>query len=108
MIAPRLQTLGSGTLAELEQADLRFVDGTFFTPHELLTVRAGAPDAFGLGHVPITGQGGSLEAMRELPGRTFYIHVNHTNPILDRGSPERKRVRDAGIEVAEDGLELTL
>lgn len=106
--APRLRTLGSGTLAELEQADLRFVDGTFFTANELLDMRPGAPDAFAMGHTPIEGKDGSLEKMRELPGRTFYIHMNNTNPILDLASTERKKILGAGLEIAEDGLELSL
>lgn len=106
--APGLQSLDTGTLAELEQADLRFVDGTFFTANELLAMRPGAPDAFTMGHVPITGPGGSLERFAELPGRTVYIHINNTNPILDLRSPERARVLAAGVEIAEDGMELTL
>ncbi len=106
--APGLQSLDSGTLAELEQADLRFVDGTFFTADELRSMRPGAPDAFAMGHVPITGDGGSLDRIAGLPGRSFYIHINNTNPILDLGSAERRRVLDAGVGIAEDGTELSL
>jgi len=106
--APSLRSLDSGTLAELEQADLRFVDGTFFAPNELLAMRPGAPDAYAMGHTPITGAGGSLERVLELPGRTLYIGMNNTNPILDFGSRERAEVRDAGIEIADDGMTLSL
>ncbi len=42
------------------------------------------------------------------PGRTIYIHVNNTNPILREDSPERRAVESAGVEVAHDGLELEL
>jgi pyrroloquinoline quinone biosynthesis protein B len=36
------------------------------------------------------------------------IHVNNTNPILHEGGPERRALAAAGIEVAEDGMELEL
>jgi pyrroloquinoline quinone biosynthesis protein B len=58
--------------------------------------------------VPITGPGGSLEPLSELPGRSLYIHMNNTNPILDRDSAEAAAVTAAGIEIASDGLEFEL
>jgi pyrroloquinoline quinone biosynthesis protein B len=106
--APGIQRLDEGTLAELAAADLRFVDGTFASEHELLAMRAGAPSATEMGHVPIDGPGGSLRLLAGLPGRTFYIHMNNTNPVLDAGSKERETVRRAGVFVAEDGAEIAL
>jgi pyrroloquinoline quinone biosynthesis protein B len=108
VLAPGIQSLDSGTIAELSQADLRFVDGTFYTATELLEMRPGAPDAFTMGHVPISGPEGSLSHLRELPGRTFYIHINNTNPILDTGSEAAAVVRAAGVGIAMDGMELEL
>jgi pyrroloquinoline quinone biosynthesis protein B len=108
VFVPGARALDEGTRAELAAADVRFVDGTFYTAGELAAMRPGAPDAFAMGHLPISGPGGSLAALAELPGRTFYIHMNNTNPILDAGSPERERVRACGLEVADDGLELEL
>jgi pyrroloquinoline quinone biosynthesis protein B len=61
-----------------------------------------------MGHVPIDGAEGSLGRLAGLPGRTLYLHMNATNPILDPDSPETARVRAAGIEIASDGMELTL
>jgi pyrroloquinoline quinone biosynthesis protein B len=108
VFVPGLKTLDSAVLAELAAADLRFVDGTFFSADELRALRPGAPDAFAMGHLPVSGPESSLAALAELPGRTFYIHMNNTNPLLDRRSPERARVERAGVEVADDGLELEL
>lgn len=106
--APGIQRLDAGIMAELSLADLRLVDGTFFEADELRTMRPGAPDAFAMGHVPISGEGGSLEALAPLPGRTFYIHINNTNPILDAGSEQARALTRAGIAIACDGLELEL
>jgi pyrroloquinoline quinone biosynthesis protein B len=101
--APGVKSLDSGTLAELAAADCRFVDGTFFTGDELRALRPGAPDAVSMGHLPIDQ---SLGPLSELPGRTLYIHMNNTNPVLDAGSKETRRVRDAGLEIAADGQDL--
>ena len=106
--APGLQRLDAGSLAELEAADCRIVDGTFFTSDELQRLRPGAPDAASMGHAPITGPSASLEPLSQLPGRTLYIHMNNTNPILDAGSPETDRVRRAGLEIAADGQEFEI
>jgi pyrroloquinoline quinone biosynthesis protein B len=105
---PGLASLDSATLAELAAADVRFVDGTFFTADELRAVKPGAPPASAMGHVPITGPDGSLAALAGMTGRTYYIHMNCTNPVLHAASPERARVRRAGAEIASDGLEIEL
>ena len=105
---PGLAALDSATMAELAAADVRLVDGTFFTAGELRAMKPGAPDAAAMGHVPIAGADGSLAALADLPGRTWYVHMNCTNPVLDAASPERARVRRAGVEIADDGLEIEL
>ena len=40
--------------------------------------------------------------------RKILIHINNTNPILDEDSPERAALGEAGIEVAHDGMDITL
>lgn len=105
---PGTRALDAGVLAEAEAADCVFLDGTFFTADELRASRPGAPDAFAMAHVPITGPGGSLERFAALRGRRLYTHMNNTNPVLADDSPESRAVRDAGVEVARDGMELSL
>jgi pyrroloquinoline quinone biosynthesis protein B len=105
---PGVRQLDEGTLAELAAADLRFVDGTFAGEHELLAMRPGAPSATEMGHVPVLGPGGSLRLLAGLPGRTFYVHLNNTNPLLDAGSKQAEEVGRAGVGIARDGMELEL
>ena len=106
--APRLGALDEGTLAELQAADLRFVDGSFFSPNELLGLRPGAADAWEMGHVPISGDAGSLGRLRLMGGRSFYTHLHHTNPLVDPDSKEALLVQEAGVEIARDGMDLTI
>ena len=62
-----------------------------------------------MGHVPLSGAGGTLEAFAGLKRpRKILVHINNTNPVLLEDSPERKSVMRAGAEVAYDGLELEL
>jgi pyrroloquinoline quinone biosynthesis protein B len=62
-----------------------------------------------MGHLPISGPGGSLGQLSPLPiERKVYIHINNTNPILLEDTPERRAVEEHGLEVAADGLELQI
>jgi pyrroloquinoline quinone biosynthesis protein B len=108
VFVPGMKALDAALLAELQAADLRLVDGTFYSWDELLALRPGAPDAVAMGHLPISGAGGSLERLAGLRGRTLYIHMNATNPILDASSKARAEVLRAGVEIAGDGQELEL
>ena len=76
---PGLKNMDPGTLAELASADVRFVDGTFYTADELQAMRPGAPDAFAMGHLPITGPGGSLIDLAELDGRSVKLYRHRAN-----------------------------
>ena len=104
--APRIAQLDSATLAELRAADLRFVDGTCYADEEARRLRPGARCVRDLGHTPIDGQQGSLVQLAGMGGRSFYVHLAATNPLCDRESKETHRVRAAGVEIAEDGMEV--
>lgn len=103
--APGIQTLNDSILAELADADCRFVDGTFFTENELLDLRPDAQSATKMGHTPVSGDQGSLDRFAGLPGRTLYIHMNNTNPMLNSNSAAAAQVRSTGIEIAFDGMD---
>jgi pyrroloquinoline quinone biosynthesis protein B len=86
-----------------------FFDGTFWSDDELVALGLAERRATEMGHVPIGSDAGSLAAFAQsrVPER-FFIHINNTNPILREDSVERRTVRDAGWQVAQDGLDLTL
>jgi pyrroloquinoline quinone biosynthesis protein B len=92
-----------------EGADLLLFDGTFWSDDEMASVGAPGRSALEMGHRPVGGDGGSLQA---LPGvgarRVAYVHINNTNPILRPDAPQRAEVEAAGVEVAEDGMEFVL
>ena len=91
------------------QSDLALLDGTFWTDKELIDVRGSGKTAREIGHVPLSGPGGLLEQLPPASkGRRVLIHLNNTNPVLDEESAANRAVRDAGWEVAYDGMEFEL
>lgn len=106
--APRIPQLDSGTLAELRAADVRLVDGTFLAAEDAMSVRPGVRRSPDLGHAPIDGSEGSLARLAGMQGRSIYVHVPASNPIAEVGGKDAARLRDAGVEIAHDGLEIEL
>jgi pyrroloquinoline quinone biosynthesis protein B len=91
------------------QSDLALLDGTFWTDKELIDVRGSGKTAREIGHLPLSGPGGLLEQLPPaVKGRRVLIHLNNTNPVLDEESAANQAVRDAGWEVAYDGMEFEL
>ena len=91
----------------LDECDVLLFDGTFWTEDELCRVRGGGKRASEMGHLPLSGPCGSLAALRDIKcPRKIFFHINNTNPILDESSPAYAEVRDAGWEVARDGMEI--
>jgi pyrroloquinoline quinone biosynthesis protein B len=106
---PGLARLDEEVLARFASSDLVLVDGTFWRDDELARLGISARSARDMGHVPLSGPGGTLEALARLERpRKVLVHINNTNPILLEDSSERKAVLRAGVEVAYDGLEIAL
>ena len=61
-----------------------------------------------MGHMPIDGDGGSLQALDGLSARRIFVHINNTNPVLIEGSVQRRKAESAGWQIAEDGMEIVL
>nr|WP_284701273.1 pyrroloquinoline quinone biosynthesis protein PqqB [Rhodoplanes tepidamans] len=108
VFVPEIAEIGPAIRARLASADVVLMDGTLFTDDEMITSGTGSKSSRRMGHVPITGDGGSLDALTFLHGRRIYIHLNNTNPVLFEDSPERRRVVAAGWEIAADGMEIVL
>jgi pyrroloquinoline quinone biosynthesis protein B len=106
---PGLARLDDRVLDRFASSDLVLVDGTFWREDELPRLGISTRSARDMGHVPLSGPGGTLAALAGLarPRRTL-VHINNTNPILLEDSPERDAVLRAGVEVAYDGLEIEL
>src|SRR3954453_469187 len=106
---PGLARLDDDVRRRMAESDVVLVDGTFWRDDELALLGISDRTARQMGHVPLSGAGGSLEVLGALARpRVVLVHINNTNPILLERSPERDAVVRAGLEVAADGLELEL
>jgi pyrroloquinoline quinone biosynthesis protein B len=106
---PGLARWDEEVLGRLAGSDVALVDGTFWRDDELVRMGISARTAREMGHVPLSGPDGTLEALTQLERpRVILVHVNNTNPVLLERSPERDAVLHAGAEVAHDGLEVEL
>jgi len=107
--APSICGQTDGWKCHAAAADLALLDGTFWTDRELIDVRGGGKTARDIGHIPLSGTDGMLAQLGPAAkGRRALIHLNNTNPVLDESSDAHRAVRDAGWEVACDGMEFEL
>ncbi|HYG50211.1 MAG TPA: MBL fold metallo-hydrolase [Flavobacteriales bacterium] len=86
------------------QVDFVLIDGTFFDGSELP-----GRDMKKIPH-PLVVE--SMELFKDLPAadkkKIYFIHLNHTNPLLNPESPETKKVQEKGFNIARMNMVLEL
>jgi pyrroloquinoline quinone biosynthesis protein B len=81
---------------ELKQVDYAFVDATFFDGKEINN-----RDMSEIPHPSVTESMALFSPLSpEERQKVVFIHLNHTNPLLDVGSEEYRLVIEAGFRVA--------
>jgi pyrroloquinoline quinone biosynthesis protein B len=106
---PGLARLDGDVLDRLAASDVVLVDGTFWRDDELARLGISDRTASQMGHVALSGPDGTIAALAALERpRVILVHINNTNPVLLEHSAERDAVRQAGLEVGHDGLEVEL
>jgi pyrroloquinoline quinone biosynthesis protein B len=91
-------------LAEVVKAnDYVLIDGTFYKDGEIDRPMREVPHPF---------VSETMELLADLPAdqkrKVHFIHLNHTNPLLQPTSPEHRRVQQQGFRVAEQGQRIGL
>lgn len=83
--------------AEIEKVDIAFLDATFFSGEEI--------NNRDISQIPHPFVIESLEAFQVLSekerSKIYFIHFNHTNPIINSNSEEAKQVVKAGFNIAQ-------
>ena len=108
LFAPVFAAVDAALLAAIERAELAFLDGSFYSDDELITLGLAAKSTRLLGHSAVGGPDGTLERLRGVRARTIFTHLNNSNPMLDPSSVEYASVRERGVEIAYDGMEIAL
>ena len=87
----------------VKDTDYAFLDGTFYKNGELNRDMSQIPHPF---------IEESMELFSKLPNRDknkiYFIHMNHTNPLLIENSTEKNKVHKNGFNVAVQGTCLNL
>lgn len=103
---PACSEVTPALLTEINGVDALFFDGTLYADDEMIRSGEGMKTGKRMGHVSMSD---AIVALRDArAGRRYFIHVNNSNPALNRASPERRAVEHAGWAVAEDGMRIEL
>jgi pyrroloquinoline quinone biosynthesis protein B len=105
---PAIESFDGGVGERLAEGDVVLADGTFFRHDDLVSLGMGTRDSWAMGHAPLTGEGGTLDALAALDARVALVHINNTNPMLLEDSPERAEVEGRGLVISYDGMEIDL
>jgi pyrroloquinoline quinone biosynthesis protein B len=104
---PSLPEVTDTIRAMYDSCDVILVDGTFWSDAELSRTHSGTPLARSIGHVPMSGDDGTIALLAGISARQrIFVHINNTNPVLDTRGPEYKYVSDAGWKIGHDGWQL--
>lgn len=107
--APGLGQIEPHLAPIMAAADCLLVDGTLWQEDEMIVAGVGDKLGVTMGHLPQSGEGGMIAYLDTLETpRKILIHINNTNPILDEDSTQRAELARHGIEVAYDGMSITL
>ena len=97
IVAPACAEITDTGASPASPGDLLFFDGTLFTDDEMIVAGLGQKTGRRMGHVPVSGPGGTLEGLADLRGRRILLHINNTNPILLVGFAGAATGRDGRI-----------
>jgi pyrroloquinoline quinone biosynthesis protein B len=104
---PSVPEITDDLRAVYRSCDTILVDGTFWSDAELSETHAGTPIARAIGHIPLSGDDGTIALLAELDcPRKVLVHINNTNPILDPQRVEHRATIEAGWEIGYDGWQL--
>lgn len=93
----------------LTDASCVLIDGTLWLDDEMIAQGVGTKLGSQMGHMPVNGDFGTVALLNKFDiERKILIHINNTNPILNEESAQHQFVLDNGVEIAVDGMEITI
>jgi len=96
-------TWSRSLIAEIEKVDYAFLDGTFFADGEVDRPMREIPHPFVTETMSLLN-----DAPASIKKRVYFIHFNHTNPLVNPLSSQRKKVEQLGFQIAKEGAVFSL
>jgi len=91
-------------IEEIEKVDYALIDATFYDSKEV-----NYRDLSEIPHPFVVESMELFDSMEDKEkNKIYFIHLNHTNPLLDKESEQYKFVRVKGYNIAEQGMKLKL
>lgn len=91
----------------MAEANCVLFDGTLWVNEEMIEHGFSQKLGTDMGHMPVNGEQGAIALLNQFKvERKVLIHINNTNPVLNRNSTAYKALRDQDIELAFDGMEI--
>lgn len=107
--APGLGKIDDQIMQIMQSSDCVMIDGTLWTDDEMQQTGVGTKTGREMGHLYISGEGGSLSYLNQLSTpKKVLIHINNTNPILNENSSQFAELKANGVEVAYDSMQIEL
>ena len=89
---------------EIKQVDYAIIDATFYDSKEV-----NYRDISEIPHPFVTESMDLFDSIDiKEKNKIYFIHLNHTNPLINKESDQYKLVRSKGYNVAEEGMKLKL
>ena len=89
---------------EIKQVDYAIIDATFYNSKEV-----NYRDISEIPHPFVTESMDLFDSIDiKEKNKIYFIHLNHTNPLINKDSDQYKLVRSKGYNVAEEGMKLNL
>ncbi len=89
---------------EIKQVDYAIIDATFYDSKEV-----NYRDVSEIPHPFVTESMDLFDSIDiKEKNKIYFIHLNHTNPLINKDSDQYKLVRSKGYNVAEEGMKLNL
>lgn len=105
---PGCALVDDGLRARVADADILFFDGTLWDDQEMIRTGTGVKTGRRMGHIPISGEDGSIAELAGINCRKVFIHMNNTNPVWQPKSVERAFVNAQGWTISQDGMEISI
>ena len=91
-------------IEEIKQVDYAIIDATFYDSKDV-----NYRDISEIPHPFVTESMDLFDTIDiKEKNKIYFIHLNHTNPLINKDSDQYKLVRSKGYNVAEEGMKLNL
>lgn len=104
--APGIEEINQEILDLIKNSELTLIDGTVWTATELIDLKISSKNSYEMGHIPVSIS--SKIFIENNLKNIHLIHINNTNPILNKLNNEYKYLKNNNINITQDDQEFII